>query len=177
MKLYTEDTVAFPREDVYQAQRDDMVKLAAYLPNIERIEVLKREEVEGGVKLLNLWKAAAGEVPAVIRPFVKPEMMQWKDDARWYNDRFSCDWRLELGFFTEQVDIRGATRFEALGADRCKVIIDGELKVDANNLPGVPRLLAGKIVGEVEKFVVKMITPNLTSVNRGLERYLAARKG
>jgi hypothetical protein len=95
----------------------------------------------------------------VIRPFVKPEMMQWKDDARWYDDRFSCDWRLELGFFTEQVDIRGATRFEALGADRCKVVIDGELKVDANNLPGVPRLLAGKIVGEVEKFVVKMITP------------------
>jgi hypothetical protein len=47
--------------------------------------------------------------------------------------------------------------------------------VDAKNLPGVPRLLAGKIVGEVEKFVVKMITPNLTSVNRGIESYLASK--
>lgn len=175
MKLYSEDTVAFPREDVYKAQRDDMVKLAAHLPNIDRIEILEREEIDGGVRLLNLWKAAPGEVPRVIRPFVKPEMMQWKDHARWHDESFSCDWRLELGFFTEQVDIKGTTRFEPMGEGRCKVIIDGTLDVDAKNLPGVPRLVAGKIVGEVEKFVVKMITPNLTSVNRGIESYLGSK--
>jgi hypothetical protein len=53
-----------------------MVKLAAYLPNIERIEVLKREEVEGGVKLLNLWKGRRGGGPGG-----DPALRQARDDA------------------------------------------------------------------------------------------------
>ncbi len=174
MRLFVEDKVAFPRERVYQAQRDDMAQLASYLPNIERIEVLEREEREGGVRILNLWKAAASEVPTVLRAFVKPEMMQWKDHATWDDATFSCAWRLEVGIFTEQVDIQGTTRFEDAGNGTCKVILDGELKVDEKRLP-VPRLIAGKVVGEVERFIVKMLTPNLTSVNRGLESYLRAK--
>ncbi len=175
MRLFSEDTVTFARADVMRTQRDDMVELAQYLPNIDVITVLEREELEDGVRLVNLWKAAATEIPRVIRPFVKPEMMQWKDHARWYNDTYMCEWRLELGFFTEQVKVSGTTRFEELGADRCKVIIDGNLAVDVKNMPGVPRLLAGKIVSEIEKLVVKQLTPNLTGVNRGLESYLKAK--
>lgn len=173
MRIFVEDVIAYPQDAVYDTQRNRMAELAQFLPNIDEISVLEREEREGGVRIVNLWKAAASDVPRVIRPFVKPNMLQWHDYAEWEDEGFYCTWRLETGFFTEQVDVRGKTSFVKVGADKCKCIVDGELTVDHKNLPGVPRLVAKKVVGEVERFVVKLLTPNMTSVNRGIERYLA----
>ena len=172
MRIFVEDVIAFPQQAVYDTQRNDMSRLAAYLPDIRSIEVLEREEREGGVRIVNRWHAAGTDVPRVIRPFVKPEMLSWRDYAEWFDDEHYCTWRLETGFFTEQVDVHGKTRFVALGEDRCRCIVEGDLSVDHRRLPGIPRLLAKKVVTEVERLVVRLLTPIMTSVNRGIERYL-----
>ena len=172
MRLFVEDVIAHSQAAVYDTQRNRMPELAAFLPNIDEIQMLEREEREGGVRIVNPWKAAASDIPRVIRPFVKPDMLQWHDYAEWFDEGFYCTWRLKIGFMTEQVDVRGKTSFLDLGDGRSKCVVDGELTVDHTNLPGVPRLLAKKVVGEVERFVVKLLTPNLTSVNRGIERFL-----
>jgi hypothetical protein len=39
-------------------------------------------------------------------------------------------------------------------------------------MPGVPRILAGRIAPKLESFIVMLITPNLEKVNQSIERYL-----
>jgi hypothetical protein len=174
MKIYVEDVINYPQQEVYRIQRDEMSNLADHLPNIERIDVLEREELEGGVRIVNLWKAAKTEVPLVARKFIKPEMLSWKDYARWHDETFSCQWKLEMNFFSDQVKVSGKTTFEKLDDGRVRSVIDGELEVEVHKIPGVPKLLARKFRPEVEKFVIKLITPNLKGVNRGIEKYLDA---
>lgn len=176
MKIFVEDVINHPLDAVYKVQRDHMVELSDYLPNIQRIAVLEREDLpDGKVRLLNEWKAAPSEVPTMLRPFVRDEMMQWKDYALWHDAAHKCEWRLEMGFMAERVKVAGSTSYSSIDDKRTKVVISGNLEVDAKGFPGVPRMLAGRIGSEVEKFVIKMVTPNLKGVNRGIEQYLDAR--
>ena len=76
-----------------------------------------------------------------------------------------------LGFLQEAISCSGTTYYREAG-DKTEVNITGDLRVDASKIPGVPRLIAGKVGSAIEGFVVKMITPNLTEVNRGAEKFL-----
>ena len=51
-------------------------------------------------------------------------------------------------------------------------MLEGDLKIDLKKIPGVPRLLAGRMGPQVEKFIVSLISPNLQKVNDSLQRYL-----
>ena len=175
-RLNVEDTVDFPREKVFETFRDNLVDLLEYLPDIKDIEVQDREEVdEDTIKVVNLWKAKEEDVPTMARKFIKPEMLQWTDYATWRKDEWVCDWEMEVGFLKDAITCKGQNRYiEEDGAT--KIQIDGDLEVDATQIPGVPRLVASKVGSAVENFVVKLIEPNLTDVNRGLERYLERQK-
>lgn len=172
-KINIKDVVAHERALTYHTFRDHMAELVPFLPNVASITVEKREEPDAStVKIINLWKAEGEEIPKMAQAFIKPEMLQWHDHATWNNETWSCDWDMEVGFLKEAISCKGTTRYVEQGG-KTEVVIDGELKVDATKIPGVPRIMAGKVGDMVEKFVVRMITPNLTEVNRGVERYLA----
>lgn len=167
------DEVAHSRETVFLTFRDSLVELLPHLPDVKNIEVKKREEVSDDVvKVVNYWKADAEEVPRLAQAFIKPEMLEWTDFATWDKGKWTCDWNMEVGFLKEAVTCKGKTTYIDKGG-KTEVVISGELTVDARKIPGVPRIGAGKIGEVIEGFVVRMITPNLTQVNRGLERYLA----
>lgn len=167
------DEIAHDRKTVFETFRDDLVELVPHLPDIKQITVEDREQVDDDtVEVVNLWNAEAEEIPRIARSFIKPEMLKWTDYATWNSDDWTCDWRMEVGFLPEAVTCKGTNEYRDKGDDRTEIAIRGELNVDASKIPGVPRLGAGKIGGVVENFVVKLITPNLTKVNRGLEKYL-----
>lgn len=169
------DTITYERGLVYETFRDDLKELAAYLPNIREIVVERHERTdESTVSVVNIWKATGEEIPTMARSFINPDMLQWTDRATWHDGSCSCDWIMEVGFLPQAVSCSGTTTYTARG-DRTEVHITGELRVDAAKIPGVPRLLSGKIGGAVEEFVIKLITPNLKEVNRGAEKYLASR--
>lgn len=172
MRISVEDVIRYPQQKVYNIQRDEMAELVRYLPNINHIEVLEREEVEGGVRIVNVWHAAETEVPRMARNFIKPSMLSWTDYALWRDETCSCDWRLETNFFREQVKVSGTTTYEKIDDKSVRSVIEGSLEVDVAKIPGVPKLLARKFGPEIEKFVIKLITPNLKGVNRGIEQYL-----
>jgi hypothetical protein len=177
MKIHIEDVIHFPRELAYQTYRDEIVNLVPYLPNIQSIEVLERETLPNGdTRFLNLWKAAETEIPTVVRPFIKPELMKWHDYAVWHNGAWSCDWRTEVAFLKDQVKAGGTNVYIPQGDNAVKIVIQGEITVDAHKIPGIPGLMAGRIGSTVESFVVKLIEPNLKGINRGLERYLQSKK-
>lgn len=175
MKFRIEDRVAFPQGDVYRTQRDHLADLAVYLPDIESIVVESRREEGGKVHFVNLWKAAQQELPALARGFIKPEMLGWTDYATWNEADWSCEWRIQLGFLPEAIHASGRNTWLADGeGTRC--IIEGEIRIDATKVPGVPRLMAGKIGDTIEKVVVKLIEPNLKKTTEGVVAYLKANR-
>jgi hypothetical protein len=173
MELRADSLLPFPRSVVFQAYRDDLVKLLPYLPNVRGIEVKSREEQGDVVKMLNVWKGG-GEIPAAARAFLSEAMLSWDDIATWNAADFTCAWHIKTHAFTEAVRCEGKNRFvEEAGGTRLE--IRGVLEIDARKIKGVPSLLAGKVGKMVEEVLAGKIQPNLVEVSRGLEKYLAER--
>ena len=166
------DSIAYERDTVYEVFRDKMSDVKEYLPTVKDIIQESYERDGETVHIVNTWIAADEDIPAVASKFIKPEMLQWKDTATWHDDEFSVDWDMEVGFMSDAIACNGTTYYRKNGS-KTEVNITGDLRVDAAKIPGVPRLLAGKVGSAVEAFVVKMITPNLKEANRGVEKYLA----
>ena len=136
--------------------------------------MLEREDgPEGEAKLLNVWRAA-GDIPKVAQPFLKPEMVAWDDRAHWNQNEWWCDWKTIPKFFTENVDCGGRNTYEAVDENMTILHIRGELNIDLKGVKGVPRMLAGRVAPVIEKFIVAMIKPNLLSVSDGLSAFLKA---
>lgn len=166
------DSIAYDRATVYEVFRDKMGEVKQYLPTVKDIICESYDRDGDTVHIVNTWIAADEDIPAVASKFIKPEMLQWVDTATWHDDEHSVDWVMEVGFMSDAIDCSGTTYYRENG-DKTEVNITGELRVDAGKIPGVPRLLAGKVGSAVEAFVVKMITPNLKEANRGAEKFLA----
>ena len=171
MKILATSILEHPRKTVYEAYRDELPDVAEYIPNIDQIEVLEREDTDGGATLHNLWHAKAS-IPSVAKAFIKPDMLKWEDYATWRNKKYECAWTLETHVFPDSVTCEGVTRFEADGRKRTRVILEGNLKISLSRVPGVPRILARSIAPQIEKFVVALIKPNLTRVSTALGEYL-----
>jgi hypothetical protein len=174
MKIQADAHMAYPRALCFSTYRDRLPELVPHLPNVRAIEVEEREEtpggVEGQVRLLNIWRAVS-EIPKVAQALVKPEMLAWHDHALWDENEWTCAWRVETHFFKDRISCRGKNQFVDQG-DSCLLQIRGDLDIDLKGMKGVPRVLAGKLGATVEKFVVALLTPNLTSVSTGLEAFL-----
>ena len=170
MKIRSESRIRFPLAQVYATYRDRLPEVAAYIPDIREIEVVRREERDQGPFILNIWKAE-NRIPSMAQKVVKPEMLQWEDHADWDDVRTHVDWRLRIPAFEEQVRCSGRNAFFADG-DGTRVVLDGELDIDIKRIPGVPRLLAGRLKPQIEQFIVKLVQPNLERVNSSLERFM-----
>lgn len=173
MKIHSESVIRHPREKVYLAYRDNLSALAAYIPDVKRIDVVSRDDVGDRVKLHNVW-VGDREIPKVMQPFLKPDMLEWDDFADWDRATWSCAWNLRIRVFTENVTCRGVNTFAEVGAGATRLTLSGDLDIDLASMKGVPRLLAPTLKPQVEKFIVGLITPNLEKVNGALEKYLDA---
>ena len=173
MKLEADAVIPFPRDVVFAAYRDDLVKLLPWLPNVRGIEVKSRTEDGPITKLVNVWRGG-GEIPAAARAFLSEAMLSWDDHATWNADAWTTDWRIETHAFSEAVSCSGRNRF--FEKDGGTVLeIRGELVIDAKKIKGVPGLLAGKVSKIVEEMLASKIRPNLVETGRGLTSYLKER--
>lgn len=175
MEILASSTVRHPRERVFRAYRDELPKIAAYMPNVKQVVVQRREEGPGWVKLHNVW-TGKGEIPKVVQPVLKPEVLLWDDFATWHEADSYCEWRIGLRVFNEKFKCSGTNHIRAEGA-HTRVELRGDLELDLRDIPGVPRLLAGTLRPQLEAFIVKMIRPNLEETNVALGRYLDANPG
>lgn len=178
MKIEADAKIAFPRTLVFSTYRDKLAELVPHLPNVRSIQVKESEETPGGqagvTRKLNLWRAE-GDVPKVAQAVIKPEMLAWDDHALWNQNDWTCEWRVEPHFFKENIRCRGKNQFIEQG-DSTVLQIRGQLDIDLKGVKGVPSFLAGTVAPVIEKFIVALLTPNLTSVSKGLEAYLKQQK-
>jgi len=164
MKIHSESIIPHPREAVFSTYRDCLPEVASFLPDIESITVLQREDGEGITTLHNLWVSNA-DIPSAAQRFLSPEHLQWDDYAQWDHAGFKVTWRLETRVFSEAFSCEGTNTFLEDGAGQTRVVVSGNLALDLSNMPGVPKFIARRLAPQVEAFIVKMITPNLEQVN------------
>jgi len=174
MELRSDARIPFPRDVVFAAYRDDIVKLLPYLPNVRRIEVKSRKDDGPRSDLVNIWHGG-GEIPAAARAVLSESMLSWTDYATWFADQLACEWRIETHAFTEAVQCGGRNEFVEDGPGNTILQIRGKLEIDAKKIKGVPGFLAGKVGKIVEEFLVGKIQPNLVETVKGLEKYLQSK--
>lgn len=175
MEISVVTTIPHPREQVWATMRDHLPELAAYLPNVDAIEVRERTEPSPGeVRLVNLWKAAKTEVPAVARPFIDPSKLNWIDRAAWDQDRWTCEWVIEVAFMPDRVTCKGTTTYEEAGPDTTRMRMKGVLELNLKGL--LPGLVARSAQPKVEGFIVKLIEPNFEKTSDAVKRYLDAQR-
>ena len=173
MRIHAESRIHHPLEQVYAAYRDDLPKLAAYIPDVKEIVVKERVERPEGPKIWNRW-IGTRELPRVLRGIIRPEMLQWDDFAEWNDGARYVDWRLSFPAFPDRVRCSGRNAFAADGKGT-RITLSGTLEIDLRSLPGVPNLVARKVGPIAEDFIVRLVTPNLERVNMTLQRYLDER--
>ncbi len=172
MQFEVIDQVPYSLEDVFSTMRDKLPDLIEYLPDVKSITCDVREELPGNkLKLVNKWMLE-NRIPKALAKFIKPEQLGYIDHAEWDNDGHFVDYRLEMIFLSEYIDVHGRNYFTAEG-DGTKVRLTGELNLDLARHPMLPKFLAKSITGQVEKLVLALVKPNLVKVNRGVEKHLA----
>ena len=171
MKINSESRIHHPLEQVYACYRDNLPQIAPYTPDIREIIVNAREELAAGPKIHNIW-VADRDIPKIAQSILRPEMLRWDDFAEWDDAAKHVDWRLNIPAFPDQVRCSGRNAFFADGPNATRVILTGDLQINMKKMPGVPRILAGRIAPKLESFIVMLITPNLEKVNQSIERYL-----
>lgn len=169
MKIEADAFIDHPVSEVFRVYRDELPRIANGLPRVREIVVVSREEMGDEVRLVNLWRGSA-QVPAVAEKILPP-MVSWHDHAVWDASTHRCSWRIESDIFPEAVKCQGENLFVDVGG-RTRVEIRGEIRIDLAKVRLVPELVAGSIAQAVERFLVRQITPTLTSVSDALADYL-----
>ena len=175
MQIRSESVLHHAIEIVYATYRDRAPEIASFIPDIREIRVLSREELPTGLALVNLWTSSR-DVPRVAASVLKAEHLSWEDHAIWDDTRREVVWRMIFPALPGRVTCSGTNAFFADGPDRTRVSLNGELRIDLRNLPGLPDFIARSAGPAVERFIVELITPNLKQVNASLEKFLDAQR-
>jgi hypothetical protein len=176
MKFETNQVIPFPLDQVFRLVRDNLPALLPYLPNVRKIETESREEVgPGAVRLVNRWQGK-GDIPKVAQKLVQPDKIAWLDTAVWNEAEKTCRWEIRPMFFKDNVACKGVNYYRAEGERQTRLQITGDLAIQTKGIPGVPRLLEKKVAEQIEKFIVKLLTPNMSSLAQGVTRYLQEKK-
>jgi hypothetical protein len=171
MKIEDSAKLSHPAPLVFATLRDKTPELAAIMPNVASVQELERREEPGRIHLYNRWQGSNSDVPKILRPFVKKDLLAWLDRATWEQASLSCSWQIDAtmeGLYT----CAGTTTLHAEGDGACEFRISGELRVNPDRVPGVPGFLARKLQEPLERFVGNAIRPNLTKIASAVQRYL-----
>ena len=171
MKFSLTDEIPHPRPLVFATHRDKLVDLVEYLPNVDKV-VVESRKVEGPVvHLLNRWHVASSDVPGPVRPFLKPDHLQYLDKAKWDESTWRCEWEITLPSLPDAITARGTSTFLAEG-DETVFQLHGEFLIHPDRIPGVPTFVARTAAPSIEKFVVGLLQPNLKKSSQAVRQYI-----
>lgn len=155
--------------------RDRLPELVPLLDDIQGVTVVERhEELDGGVRLVNRWKADP-PIPELLASLIDRDRLEWTDEASWNRERDCCQWRITPRFLTEQTRCTGVTRYEpAIGGRGTRITLEGQLDVSVRSLPGITPLLEGAVATGIESFVATLIPQNFRKLTQALSTFLSS---
>lgn len=176
MRFDKESKVSHPASLVLETMIDRMHEIVPFLPNVDGIVQKTREDRDDGtIYIVRRWQGTPDSAPSAIRPFLTQDLLGWIDKATWHPEEWRVHWELETPVGGSLYVCSGDNYFEPHPDDpetHTRIRITGDLVVYPDRLPGVPRFLGKRLAPQVERFVVQLITPNLTDVATGLQGYL-----
>lgn len=172
MKFRSETIIEHPVDAVFAAYRDQLADVVPFLDDISEVNVLERTEDGDVVRLHNEWVSNT-EIPKMAQGMLNPDDLRWDDYASWDANKKQCSFQIKTRVFRDEVSCTGTTSLVAAG-DHTKVVLEGDFTVSIKKIPGVPRLLMGKVLPMVEQFIVKLIQPNLEKTNLAVGKFLDA---
>lgn len=175
MKFEDQAILSHPLELVFGAFRDRLAELVPYLPAIEAIETVEREELgPGRLRLVNIWQGNRAVAPKGLRAFATKKALAWKDTAEWDEADRSTRWVFETFQLGSLYDCSGCNFYEKTPEGKTRFVLTAELEVYPERVPGVPRFLAKKIKPKIEDFVRQRVTDNLAELAAGMQKFLDA---
>lgn len=171
MKFQLVDEIPFPRELVFTTFRDRLLEVVPYYGNIEKVEIPSRREEGNLVHFQNVWQGKSDDIPAVIRPILKPEYLRWVDRATWDAAAFKVDWNIDLLALPGVIVAKGTNRFRDEGGDTV-FEVSGDFSIVPDKIPGVPAFAAKSAAPAIERFIVAQLQPNLRGGLRAVQRFL-----
>lgn len=178
MEFDNESRISHPASKVLETMIERMEAIVPFLPSVEAIRTESREDrPDGTIRIVRYWQGTADTAPSAVRPFLSKEMLGWIDTAIWTPAEHKVAWSHSTKM-SKLYDCSGVNWFEPDPRDperstRCR--ITGTLSIYPEKLPGVPGFLAKRLAPQIEKFVIHLITPNLTDLAKGLQGYLDGR--
>ena len=172
MRIRHEMKLKYPVEQVYETFRDNPTALAAKIPQLEKVEVLSREDPSPEQTRVKIKFYGRTAIPDVIRPVLNPSMLRWVTEQDWDNvGRTNC-YKVETAHFKEWVNVGGKWTFCSDGNGGTVLTVAGHVHIKSEGIPGIPKPIA-KVAGElVEKFIFHNAGPNLKRMMVALERLL-----
>lgn len=173
--------VTHPAALVVETMIERMERIVPFLANVESIDLVERTALaDGRLRIVRRWQGALSTVPRAVRPFLGRDLLAWHDIAVWTPEAGRADWTHATCApgVARLYECTGTSRFEPDPTDpsgRTRMRVGGRLLVHPERLPGVPSFLGRGLAPQVESFVVALITPNLTGLADGLQRYFDGR--
>jgi hypothetical protein len=171
MKIQVSDELPLPAEEVFLLIRDRMPELVPFMNEVESITVTKRVDDGETVRIVNLWQGSMDKVPKPIQRFVKPELASWNDHAVWTTPDRTARWHLEPRVGAKVFECSGTTKIQELDEARCRLVMDIDLEVYPERIPGVPKILGRRFRGRIEQTIAGMLTPNIRNLATSIRQW------
>jgi hypothetical protein len=177
LKLSFEQHLEYKPEMVFSVYRDKMEEYVKFIPNIVKIIIEKREELEGGKTRLNVIWEGMGQIPDSIRSHLKPEMIRWRDDELWDPEARVCSWNITPYYFTDFVVCNGMWHFDPHPKGGTKIWLEGIFTVNIRSWPGFPKPLLRFASRVIEKMIGGYVEPNLKANIAAVKKILKQEAG
>ncbi|MFA6449321.1 MAG: hypothetical protein WCX65_07640 [bacterium] len=173
MKIDVRHEFPYSAHDVYFSFRDRMLEYVKYCPNLTKIVVMDREDVDDNTTKMSIQWHGLGQIPDIIRNILKPEMISWEDFETWDLKATECRWVIKPYYFREFVKCEGVWKFEPCGENRCVATCKGVFDVNITRYPPFPTFLCKSASPAIEKMIGSYIQPNLKSVFTAVGSFIA----
>ncbi len=177
MNLSSSDTINAPVDQVYRLIRDEMPKVAEFIPDISRIKKISEDKIPGTnkTKIINHWFSSI-ELPSLLKAFITEDLLSWKDVATWDDEAKRVDFFLEPFIASTLFTASGNNVFTAKGENSTLMTVTFDVELYPENIPGLPRFIAAKAKPAVESLLKKILYPNMTNLAKGLNEYIKSQK-
>ncbi len=158
-------------ELVFRALRDEMPRVSLWLPRLDSVSGVKREDHGGIVTQTRAWRVRRDALPAIAQALTSRESIGWLDHTEWDAGRLEARWSNVPDDWPEAVTAQGLFRFED-DHDETVFTCEGELALHPAKLPRLPPGLAEKSLPALERFAFEAARPHFEELARAVGRFL-----
>lgn len=171
LKLQYVEHFNYDRDLVFKTLRDKLIEYTKYVPNLTYVKILEKKQLDKDITKIRAEWMGHGQIPFIVRSFLKPEMIKWRDESIWDAKKYTCTWEIIPLYFKTFVECKGIWYYQQ-EKKGTKMQLDGILKIQIHSFPGVPDKIAQIAGSIIEKFIMRYLEPNMKANMKAVRKFL-----